>query len=319
MSASFVWASLRGVDSHGIGRAPRYLEMFDSGVANRTPAMTETSTRPGVVRIDADYAPGPVALSRAADVAVERARANGVAWVAVHETVHAGAIGAYAERVAEAGMVGLVMVAGMPNMTYHGSVGPGVATSPLAIAVPGTGAHPPVLLDMATAVIAFGKIAQAQKRGETLPENSAVTADGVVTTDPALAKFPLPLGGPKGAGMSLVFELLTSVLVSAPILTGFHSSAEGGKRHRQNAAIIAIDPAAVTDPAVFAADVDATIIAIQGLPPASGGDAVTVPGQRSAATAEARRAAGIPVRDDLRDEFVAAATQLGVAIPAELA
>ena len=103
----------------------------------------------------------------------------------------------------------------MPNMSYPGVTGAAVATSPLAISVPTAGERPPVLLDMATAGIALGKIAQYRNAGKQLPEGVAATADGTPTTDPALAKMPLPLGGAKGAGMSLVFELLTSVLVGA--------------------------------------------------------------------------------------------------------
>src|SRR5690606_31034909 len=119
--------------------------------------------------------------------------------VSVRTTVHTGAIGFYISRIADAGLVGLGMVAGMPNMGYEGAAGASVATSPLAIAVPGTGAHPTVLLDMATAVIALGKIAQFKRAGKELPEGAATTADGTPTTDPNEAKIPLPVGGAKGS------------------------------------------------------------------------------------------------------------------------
>jgi len=312
----FVWANLRGVDSHGLARVPRYLELFESGEANATPDITVDSSTPGVVVIDADRAPGPVALTKAADVAIERARTQGIALVAVRGTVHTGAIGYYTSRIADAGLVGLGLVAGMPNMAYEGAAGASVATSPLAIAVPGSGAHPTVLLDMATAVIALGKIAQFKRAGRLLPEGAAVTADGVPTTDPNEAKIPLPVGGAKGSGLSLMFELLTSVLVTAPILTGFHGGAEGGRKHRQNATLIAIDPSALGSAEEFAANVDATIETIQGLPVAPGSDRVIVPGQRGAETFAARSDAGIPVGEKLWAELVEAAAGLGVAVPA---
>ncbi len=311
----FVWANLRGVDSHGLARVPRYVELFESGEANAKPDITITSDRPGVVVIDADRAPGPVALTRAADLAIERAREQGVALVSVRGTVHTGAIGYYTSRIADAGLIGLGMVAGMPNMAYEGAAGAAVATSPLAIAVPGTGKHPTVVLDMATAVIALGKIAQFKRAGKPLPEGAATTADGTPTTDPGEAKIPLPVGGAKGSGLSLMFELLTSVLVTAPILTGFHGGAEGGRKHRQNATLIAIDPSAVGSAEEFAANVDATIETIQGLPTAAGSDRVIVPGQRGAETFEKRSAAGIPVGEKLWAEMVAAADKLGVAVP----
>lgn len=311
----FVWANLRGVDSHGLARVPRYAELFESGEANARPNITVSSDRPGVIVMDADRAPGPVALTRAADLAIERAREQGVALVAVRGTVHTGAIGYYTSRIADAGLVGLGMVAGMPNMAYEGAAGASVATSPLAIAVPGTGKHPTVVLDMATAVIALGKIAEYKRAGKPLPGGAATTADGTPTTDPELAKIPLPVGGAKGSGLSLMFELLTSVLVAAPILTGFHGAAEGGKQHRQNATFIAIDPAAVGSAAEFAASVDATIETIHALPTAEGFDRVIVPGQRGAEVFEKRSASGIPIGEKLWAEMVETAVKLGVPVP----
>ncbi|MCC2033224.1 Ldh family oxidoreductase [Microbacterium allomyrinae] len=309
---SFVWASLRGVDSHGISRVPRYVEMFGSGVANPTPDITVADTAPGVAVVDADFAPGPVALTRAADIGIEKAKAQGVAIVSVRNTVHTGAIGYYVSRIADAGLVGIGIAAGSPMMSYEGAVGASVATSPLAVAVPGTGAHAPVLLDMASSLIALGKIAQYKREGKPLPEGAATTADGTPTTDPELAKIPTPLGGPKGSGLSLVFELLTSVLVAAPILTSYHA---GQKKHRQNATLIVIDPSAFGSAEEFAANVDATIDTIHGLPKAEGVDRILVPGERSAETLAARSDAGIPVGDKLWAELVEAAGTLGVAVP----
>ncbi|GAA5034360.1 Ldh family oxidoreductase [Microbacterium fluvii] len=309
---SFVWASLRGVDSHGVTRVPRYVEMFANGVANPTPHITVDDTRPGVAVVDADFAPGPVALTRAVGIAVDKARTQGVAVVSVRNTVHTGAIGYYASLIADQGLVGIGIAAGSPMMSYEGSVGASVATSPLAIAVPASTDHPPVLLDMASSLIAMGKIAEYRRKGLPLPEGAATTADGTPTTDPELAKVPTPLGGPKGSGLSLMFELLTSVLVTAPILTPYHA---GQKKHRQNATLIVIDPAAFGDVAQFAANVDATVETIHDLPKAEGVDQLYVPGERSAATAARRADAGIPVGDKLWTELVEVAGTLGVTVP----
>lgn len=309
---SFVWASLRGVDSHGINRVPRYLEMFANGIANPTPAITVDDSRSGVAVVDADFAPGPVALTRAVDIAVEKARSQGVAIVSVRNTVHTGAVGYYASLIADRGYVGLGMAAGSPMMSYEGSIGASVATSPLAIAVPGTGEKPTVLLDMASSQIAMGKIAQYKREGKQLPEGSATTADGTPTTDPEIAKVPTPLGGPKGSGLSLMFELLTSVLVTAPILTAYHG---GQKKHRQNATLIVIDPAAFGSAEEFASNVDATIDTIHALPKADGVDAILVPGERSAASLAKRSVEGVPIGDKAWAEFVEVAGTLGVAVP----
>ncbi|MGW0822912.1 Ldh family oxidoreductase [Streptomyces sp. NPDC002845] len=310
----FVWAALRGVDSHGIARVPAYLELLAKGVANANPEIKVESGTPAAAVLDADRAPGPVALSAAAEEAVTRARAGGIAAVGVRRTVHTGAIGYYVSKIAEQGLVGIGFVAGMPNMGYTGVKGAAVATSPLAIAVPAR-SHAPLLLDMATATIALGKIKQARANGTPLPEGAAATEDGTPTTDPEKAVMPLPLGGAKGSGMSLAFELLTSVLVGAPIFSAFHSDDPQGRKHRQNALLIALDPAAFGDPDAFTLAVDATLGTLHGLPTAEGSAGVFYPGERSAAVAEQRAGQGVPVAPRVWRELTENAGRLGVTPP----
>lgn len=309
-----VWASLRGIDSHGLTRIPRYVDMLASGEANPTPEIRVDRSWTGTALVHADHAPGPVALRMAADVAVEIGRSVGVGAVGVEQTVHTGAIGYYTDRIARAGLVGVVFVAGMPNMGYTGARGAAVATSPLSVAVPDENGTA-FLLDMATATIALGKIAQYRASGTPLPEGSAATADGTPTTDPELAKMPLPLGGAKGSGMSLAFELITSVLVGAPILAAVHTGAEGSKRHRQNALVLALNPDAFGDAATFRGAVADTIVALKGLPTAEGGDGVVVPGERSAAVATQRSSSGVPVSAKVWTELTAASAKYGVPLP----
>lgn len=312
----FVWAALRGVDSHGIARVPAYLELLAKGVANAAPDIRIESTTPAAAVLDADRAPGPVALTAAAEEAVRRARATGIASVGVRHTVHTGAIGYYVAKIAEQGLVGLGFVAGMPNMGYTGVKGAAVATSPLAIAVPAA-AHAPLLLDMATATVALGRIRQAKASGTPLPEGAAATEDGTPTTDPEKAVMPLPLGGAKGSGMSLAFELLTSVLVGAPIFSAFHSDDPAGRKHRQNALLIALDPAAFgSDADIFTTAVDTTLDTLKGLPVADDADAVYYPGERSTAVATERGAGGIPVAPKVWRALTESAEHFGITPPA---
>lgn len=314
---SFVWANLRGIDSHGISRLPRYLELFEKGEAATDPQLRTEHVRDAALLVDADRAPGPVALTHAMREAVAVARRTGVAWATVGGTVHTGAIGYYTSWAASEGMAAIGIVAGVPNMGYEGVAGAAVATSPLSIALPAS-RHPDFVLDMATATIALGKIAQYRARGESLPEGAALTADGRPTTDPAEAKIPLPVGGPKGSGMSLAFELLTGALAGRPIVAEYHDGTPGGRRHRQNATLIAVDVSAFVPVEEFRQIVDRTIDAVTSLPPA-GDTAVTVPGQRAAATAREREASGIPLPPKVWDSVVQAATRLSVAVPSPVA
>jgi LDH2 family malate/lactate/ureidoglycolate dehydrogenase len=314
---ALVWANLRGVDSHGVSRVPRYLELFDKGESVADAVPTVERPRAAIAIVDAHAAPGPVAMNRAADEAITGARECGIGWASVRGTVHTGAIGYYTSRIADAGFAALGVVAGVPNMAYAGAKGAAVATSPLAVAVP-AGKHEVVLLDMATAVMALGRIAQLKAAGKELPPGVALTADGEPTTDPALAKVPTPVGGAKGAGMSLVFEMLASGLVGNPIVPSFHAGTKEGKRHRQNGFLLAIDIAAFLPLDEFTATIDDTVDAIKSLPPAEGTSEILVPGERGRRTAAERVTAGIPLGLKVWRELSEVATALDMPVPAPL-
>lgn len=314
---ALVWANLRGIDSHGVSRVPRYLELFDKGESVADAVPTVERPRAAIAIVDAHAAPGPVAMNRAVDEAVSAARDCGIGWASVRGTVHTGAIGYYTSRAAAAGMAAIGVVAGVPNMAYAGARGAAVATSPLSVAVP-AGRHKLVLLDMATAVMALGRIAQLKAAGKELPPGVALTKEGEPTTDPALAAVPTPVGGAKGSGMSLVFEMLASGLTANPIVPGYHSGSKEGRRHRQNAFILAIDVSAFLPLEEFKETVDETVDAIKSLPPADGTHEVLVPGERGKRSEAERRSAGIPLGPKVWRELTEIAAGLGVEVPAPI-
>lgn len=311
---ALVWANLRGIDSHGVSRVPRYLELFESGESKPAATMRVSRARASVVLVDADGAPGPIALSRAMQEAVAAARETGIAWAGVRGTVHTGAIGYYTSLALESGMIGIGIVAGIPNMAYHGARGAAVATSPISIAIPAE-RHPPLLLDMATAVMALGRLQQFKAQNRQLPDGAAMTAEGEVTTDPSRAVTPMPLGGAKGAGLSLAFELLTSGLMNNAIVTTFHQKTPEGRRHRQNASLIAVDISAFTDPAAFRRTVDETLDTIKKLPPLAGTEEILIPGERGARSFDARSREGILLSADSWSSLKKAAEKYGLATP----
>jgi LDH2 family malate/lactate/ureidoglycolate dehydrogenase len=315
---ALVWANLRGIDSHGVSRVPRYLDLFDKGESVPDAVVTVERPRAAIAIVDAHAAPGPIAMDRAVAEAVSGARQCGIGWASVRGTVHTGAIGYYTSQAAEVGMAAVGVVAGMPNMGYAGARGPAVATSPLSVAVPAD-RHEVVLLDMATAVMALGRIAQLKAAGAELPAGVAVTAAGEPTTDPALAAVPLPVGGAKGSGMSLVFEMLASALVANPIVPGYHAGTAAGRRHRQNGFILAIDVSAFLPLSEFTATVDDTVDAIKALPAADGVGEVLIPGERGRRSEADRRRDGVPLGPKVWRELAGTADALGVTVPAPLA
>jgi len=306
-----VWAELRGMGSHGVMRVPRYVEWMRRGDLNGRPEMKSRESG-ATITVEADRAAGPVAMVHAAELAVAKARDTGIALVLVRSTTHTGAIGYYTQLGARSGMATIAITASVPNMAYHGARAAGVSTAPLSIAVPGD--DEPLALDMGSGVISVGKLAQARRTGEPLADGAALDQRGMPTTDPRAASIPLPLGGPKGSGLALLIECLSSLLAGNPILAEALEGTAKGKRHYQNALLIAIDVARFLPLPEFKQQVKRLIGAIKALPPQPGAE-ILVPGERGQRNAQKNEldvALPAPVLEELRT----LATSLGVEVPA---
>jgi LDH2 family malate/lactate/ureidoglycolate dehydrogenase len=310
-----VWADLRGMDSHGVLRVPRYVEMIGVGDLNPTPRITTRTDTPAAIVLEADRAAGPVAMSAAMEAAVAKARQAGVGLALVRSTTHTAALGYYTLAAAREGMAAIALSGSGPNMAYHGAGAAGVSTAPISIAVPG-GELGPLVLDMGTGLISMGKLMHARMTGGRIPEGWALDGQGRPTTDGQAARLPLPLGGPKGSGLSLMIECITSLVVGNPLLAEALERTPAGRRHRQNGLALAIDLARFGDPAAFRREVDRVVTAIKALPRAPEVLEILMPGERGHRTFTQRSREGIPLPRPIFDELSAVAKQLGVAMPA---
>jgi LDH2 family malate/lactate/ureidoglycolate dehydrogenase len=306
-----VWANLRGVDTHGVTRIPRYVDLIQSGEMNPRPSIKISVETPASVLIDADRAAGPVAMVRAVSEAMRKAREAGVGLALVRATTHTAALGYYTLAIAREGLAGIALAGSWPNVIYHGSRAAGVSTSPISIAVPG---EDPVVLDMATSVVSMGKLNQAKKAGTPIPEGWALDASGNPTTDPQAAQTPLPMAGPKGSGLSFMVECLASLIAGNPLLAESLEGTPAGRRHRQNGFVMAIDLARFGDPESFRHEVDRLVKALKSLPLAQGSEEILMPGERGRRTLERRTREGIPIPRPVHDELRALAERLGVAM-----
>jgi ureidoglycolate dehydrogenase (NAD+) len=311
---TLVWANLRGVDSHGVLRIPRYLEWIAKGEIRPRAQLRLVKSAGAIALLEADRAPGPVAMARAMEEAIAAATRVHVGWCVARDITHAGAVGHFALRAAARGMAGLVMTASTPLMAWPGSQGAVVSTNPIAIAIP-AGKHPPLLLDLATSTVALGKIMSAKQSGATIPPDWGVDAAGAPTTDPHQVATLLPMAGAKGAGLSLMIECLASLVAFNPALT---PALRGSKGMAMNGIAIALDIAAFGDPAEFAASVDELAAAVADQPRAPGVEALLVPGERGDAELARRRRDGIPLPPAVWTQLKDAAAKLGVAVPALL-
>jgi LDH2 family malate/lactate/ureidoglycolate dehydrogenase len=306
-----VWANLRGVDTHGVMRVPRYVDLIGCGDMNPRPAIRIRTETPASVLIEADRAAGPVAMTRAAAEAMRKARAAGIGLALARATTHTAALGYYTLAIAREGMAGIALAGSWPNVVYHGSRAAGVSTSPISIAVPGV---EPVVLDMATSIISMGKLNQAKKAGRPIPEGWALDAEGKPTTDPQAAQTPLPMAGAKGSGLSFMVECLASLIASNPLLAETLEGTPEGSRHRQNGLVVAIDLAQFGDPDSFKREVDRLVKALKALPLAENTEEILMPGERGRRMLEQRTREGIPLPGSVYGELQSLAGRLGVAM-----
>ena len=308
-----VWANLRGIDTHGVLRVPGYIRRIDTGEFNPKPNITTVTDLPAAAVIDADRAYGPVGMSMGIDLAVQKAKTQGVGVCIVRRVTHMAAIGYFALRAAKQDVLGLVFGSSKPNMAYHGAKARGVATSPIAIAAPGM-EHAPIVLDMATSFSSMGKVMLARDSGHDLEPGAALTEQGEPTVDANAARFLTPLGGAKGAGLALMFECLSGILVANPLI----ATAIGPQsdwNHNQNGFALAIDIAAFTEPVRYRADIDTLIAALKALPVADGHDEILVPGERGNRAMEERLRDGVPLPGGTWDRLKEVADDLGVEMP----
>ena len=311
VSEVLVWANLRGVDTHGIMRVPRYVDLIENGDMNPRPAIRIRTETPASVLIEADRAAGPVAMMRGVSEALRKAGDAGVGLALVRATTHTAALGYYTLAIAREGMAGIALAGSWPNVVYHGSRAAGVSTSPISIAVPG---GEPVVLDMATSIVSMGKLNQAKKAGKPIPEGWALDAKGKPTTDPQAAQTPLAMGGAKGSGLSFMVECLASLIASNPLLAESLEGTPAGSRHRQNGFVLAIDLGRFGDPNSFRHEVDRLVRGLKALPRAENSEEILMPGERGRRTLEQRAREGIPIPRGVHDELDALAQRMGAAM-----
>lgn len=314
VARALVWADLRGIDTHGVSRVGFYLAFIEKGVIKVQPQWRVLHDTPAVHVFDADASAGAVAMFHAVDQAAAKARAVGMGLVMVRATTHTGALGCFTQALARQGMVGVALAASLPLMAYHGARAAGVSTAPLSIAVPGPDDEP-LILDMASGALSMGQLRAAKQNNTPLPQGLALDAKGQPTTDPQQASIPLPMAGPKGSGLALMFELLCSLVVGNPIIADFLSDKPGGRKHRQNAWILAVDIARFGDLAHYREEVARTVAALASLPPSTPGESVRMPGERGRLTFTQRMREGIPLPAAVMQELSACRRPEGLRLP----
>jgi 3-dehydro-L-gulonate 2-dehydrogenase len=209
----FAETTLDGVYTHGVARFPRFVRMVRAGRID-IHASPELVHAHGVLeRWDGCSGPGNLNAWHSMDRAMTLARAHGAGIVALANTTHWMRGGSYGWQAADAGFIGICWTNTLPNLPPWGTAEPKVGNNPLIVAVPR--AAGPVVLDMAMSQFSYGALAAYRQRGEPLPVDGGFDNAGNLTRDPAAIEAsgrPLPIGYWKGSGLSLVLDMIASML-----------------------------------------------------------------------------------------------------------
>jgi LDH2 family malate/lactate/ureidoglycolate dehydrogenase len=312
--------SRMGVDSHGVRLLPHYVKVIRGGRVNGRAVPRPVHTLGAAMTLDADHAHGARATYAAMAEAVRLARSHGVGAVAIRNSSHFGAAGAYALAAAEAGMIGFATCNSDAFVRLHDGATRFHGTNPLAFAAPVEGERP-YLLDMATSAIPYNRVLLYRSLGRTLPDGTASDGEGVDTIDPEAAEMLAPLGGEfgfKGAALAGVAEMLSAVLpamkLSAELMP--MGGADIATPRQLGAFVLALDPAAFGHDG-FAREM-ARYLALLRASPARAGGTVMAPGDREWAEADRRAVAGIPIDPTTAEAFRALAGTTDAPLPAAL-
>jgi len=309
-------SDISGADGHGVFRLPQYMRRIKAGGLNTRPDIKIIRRAKATALVDGDNGLGSLVIARAVEEAIALARDNGVGWAGTRNGNHAGAAAVYAAMPVPHDMIGLYFAVGNANhLPPWGGIDMLLSTNPLAIAVPAL-EEPPLVLDMATTVAAYGKVKVAAQQGKTMPEGWMIDRQGRPLTDPNRADdgFLLPIGGYKGAAMSLMFGLLAGTLNGAANgddVVDFNKDDETPTNTGQ--AICVLDIRRFAEPTAFKRQVDSVIRQLHGSALLPGFERIRLPGDDRAARIAERTANGIPIPGSLKAALDKMAGELGIA------
>jgi L-2-hydroxycarboxylate dehydrogenase (NAD+) len=312
-------ADRRGIDSHGVARLRTYYDLLSAGRINPRPRMSVARESASTATVDGDNGLGLVIGPKANRIAMDKAEGAGTGWVAVGNTNHFGIAGYYVLQAVARDMIGWAMTNSTKGVAPLWGAERMLGTNPIAIGFPG-GEEPPIVLDMATCTVAYGKIEIAMREGKPIQLGWAIDREGRPTTDPRAmleggALLPLgserERGGHKGYGLALAVDVLSAVLSGAnwgPFVPPFAlRQPDPGRRVGKGIGHFfgAMRVDAFRDLGEFKSQVDHFVRTLRATRPAPGTSGPLIPGDPEREAEKERSQSGVPLLDpviqDLRE------------------
>ena len=320
VAESLIEADLRGVHSHGALRVGVYVDRLKAGSINPEAELEILHDSGAVAVADAQAGAGIALAARAMDLAIAKARAHGIGAVSVRNSNHCGMLAFFAMRALDAGCIGMAASNADAQVAPWGARAKFLGTNPIAVAVPARD-EMPLVLDMATSVVAHARVKGAADRGESIPADWAIDPSGRPTTDPAqaMAGALLPFGAFKGSGIALLVDVLAGLLPggrSGPEIVPLYQRL--GEPQGVGHFFLALRVETFEPLEAFTRRVDETIRRIRALPPAPGAERALLPGEQAFRRAREYRAQGIPLPADAVAEIARTARLLDIKPPRPL-
>lgn len=321
-----VEANVRGIDTHGVLLLPLYVRLLRRGSINPTPRRQFIQRRSAIGILDADHGMGHAATTQAMDHAIRMAKQAGVATVLVKNSNHFGAAGCYAMAATRHNCIGMVWSPAEPSVVPFGGRQRFFGTNPIAISAPPGNRYPGFTVDMATSVVAGGKIQAAGKNHRTIPPGWAIDQQGRPVTQPSdddavLRSYScLPMSGAKGYGLAAMIDWTTSLLVGTqwgPTIARWSDDTD--ERSSIAHYVQALDVEAFVPLPEYRRRVDEFCAALKAVPPAEGFTEVMLPGEPELNTARERERTGCPLSPHAYKVLSELGAAVGVPFPVHLA
>jgi len=319
LTDSLIEANLRGVDTHGITRMLCvYAERIRMGVLNPESHFTVVREKPSTALIDCHNSIGQVGAAKAMRMAIEKARQTGVAFTALAHSNHYGSAAYWVMMALPQGMIGFSSTNTPAAVAPTGGRTAMFGTNPFAIAIP-AGRELPVVLDLATTVVARGRIVLHAKQDKPLEPGWAFDERGIPTTDPhaALKGLLAPIGGYKGYGIMLAIDLLCGVMTGSNYGVHFPGFLADNMSEPTDVGSVfaAINVESFMDLPEFTAAMDRAIQEIKTSDRVEGVQRIYIPGEIEFETRAKRLMSGIPLPEPVVTDFIALGNALAVPFP----
>jgi LDH2 family malate/lactate/ureidoglycolate dehydrogenase len=289
-ACALVDADRRGLDSHGVVFLHFYLPRLRARTTRGDVTPEVVVDLPALALVDGHHGLGAFVATFAMELCCDKAERAGAAVVAVRNSSHFGAASCYAELAAARACIGIALSNSDAGMAPLGGLGPVLGTNPLAIAAPDAPGVATPSLDIATSVVAQGRIILAQRAGTSIPPDWAIGPDGRPSDNPqeALAGAMLPMAGHKGFALAFMIDVLTGCLPGALLSTEIQGDPHDPEPQGTGHCFVAIRVESLRGRGEYEKSLAKLADAVHAAPRAEWAEAFMTPGEREARTAEER-------------------------------